>query len=310
MIALTVICVLLAFAAAYWISKPLTQGPRRWIAPALTVAVVIAASAAYMAGGRPGLPGLPHEQAVQQRRDAAPSALSFAEQIERLRDEVRADPSDSDAWALLGRQLARAEQEQEAINAFRRALQIDPAARTFSDLGQTLINLNDGDVTDDARRAFEAAMARDPALPEPYFFLGLDAYQAGDRAAAAQYWTMILARLPEGDPFLAVIARQAVDLLSRPDADARAVAAAEGEMADPEARIAQMVAGLEARLAAEPDDISGWLVLIRVRRTLDDGAGARQALAAAREQFAGDAGALVLLQTAGSLLGLDEEDPS
>lgn len=309
MMVLAIIFVLVAFAAGFWIAGPL-KGAGRWLAPGLTVGMVLAVSGIYLIGGRPDLPGLPHEQAAEQRRIADPSSLSLAEQIESLRDRTRDDPDDAEAWALLGRQLARSEREQEAIEAFQRSLRIDPAARTFSDIGQTLINFNEGEVTPESVRAFDEAMDRDPDLPEPYFFLGLAAYQAGDRSAAAGYWTAILERLPEDSAFRPVIARQAVDLLSRPDVTAQAVAEQADAETEPQARIAQMVSGLETRLADEPDDISGWLVLTRVRRTLGEEDAARDALRAARDVFADGGGETVLLDMAAVLMGLNEEDPS
>ncbi|MEE2567314.1 tetratricopeptide repeat protein [Hyphobacterium marinum] len=309
MMVLAVVFVLVAFAAGFWIAAPL-KGSSRWLAPALTVGLVLVVSGAYMIGGRPDLPGLPHEQAAEQRRNTDPSSLSLAEQIESLRDRTREDDTDAEAWALLGRQLARAEREQEAIEAFQRSLRIDPVARTFSDIGQTLINLNEGEVTPESVRAFEEAMNRDPDLPEPYFFLGLAAYQAGDRAVAADFWTSVLERLPADSAFRPVIARQAVDLLSRPDVNTQAVAEQADTETEPQARIAQMVARLETRLAADPDDISGWLVLLRVRRTLGDEAAARDALGAARDTFETGSGEGALLDMAAALMGLNEEDPS
>lgn len=49
------------------------------------------------------------------------------------------------------------------------------------------------------------------------------------------------------------------------------------------AEILEMVAGLEARLAADPDDVQGWLMLGRSKLTLDD---AEAAIAAYREAVA------------------------
>ena len=53
-----------------------------------------------------------------------------------------------------------------------------------------------------------------------------------------------------------------------------------------------MVERLAARLEKDKSDLPGWLMLIRSYAVLKDAAKAKAAMAAAREQFASDAGAL------------------
>tara|TARA_R110002072_G_scaffold3395_1_gene24871 strand:- start:545 stop:1483 length:939 start_codon:yes stop_codon:yes gene_type:complete len=296
-----------AFSAGFWIALPLLSGRLRWLAPALSIVIAGGAAGVYFIGGQPEMRGVSYAQAADARREADSSTLSPQARVESLRDRVRQDEADSEAWLLLGRELARSGSHLEAIAAFQRALRLDPQARTFSDLGQTLINLNEGTVTDDARRAFEQAQSLDPDLPEAAFFLGLAAYQASDRQAAASQWSSILARLEPDDPFGMVIARQAVDLLSRPNASLEDVEAASDIDMEPQARIGQMISGLEARLVDSPDDLSGWLVLARVKRTLDDRPGSVEALAQAEANFSANPGAMVLVDTARAMLGLNEE---
>jgi len=311
MIVLAVLFSVLAFSAAFWLAQPLLGARAKWAAPLLTVAVVLGAAAIYLINGQPDQPGQPFAQAAEMRRDADPATLTAEGRIERLRDQLRDDDQDAEAWAMLGRELARSEREMEAISAFQRSLQLDPIARTLSDFGQTLINLNEGEVTPDARTAFEQAAALDPQIPEAPFFLGLAAFQDGNRDLAADLWIGILGRLDDSNAFRPVIARQAFNLLSQPNVDMQNVAEARTEMMDPETRIASMVQGLEDRLAADPVDISGWLVLARVRRTLGDEEGARAALNDAAITFAGVEGVDVLLGTGRTMLGISpEEDPS
>jgi len=311
MIVLAVLFSVLAFSAAFWLAQPLLRARAKWAAPLLTVAVVLGAAAIYLINGQPDQPGQPFAQAAEMRRDADPATLTAQGRIERLRDQLRDDDQDAEAWAMLGRELARSEREMEAISAFQRSLQLDPIARTLSDFGQTLINLNEGEVIPDARAAFEQAAALDPQIPEASFFLGLAAFQDGNRDLAADLWIGILGRLDDSNAFRPVIARQAFNLLSQPNVDMQNVAEARTEMMDPETRIASMVQGLEDRLAADPVDISGWLVLARVRRTLGDEEGARAALDDAAINFADVEGVDVLLDTGRTMLGISpEEDPS
>ena len=59
-----------------------------------------------------------------------------------------------------------------------------------------------------------------------------------------------------------------------------------------EKMIRGMVERLAARLEKDKSDLPGWLMLIRSYAVLKDAAKAKAAMAAAREQFASDAGAL------------------
>ena len=62
-----------------------------------------------------------------------------------------------------------------------------------------------------------------------------------------------------------------------------------------------MVARLEARLASDPQDVDGWIMLMRSRKTLGDGARARAALQSA---LAANPGARARLEQAAAVLGV------
>ena len=312
MIVVVMISGLAAILAAIYVATPLARGGRT-AALACAGLIAIGALGVYMINGEPDMPGQPYSGLVERLRTADPMSLSAVEQEERLRDALRTDPEDVEALALLGRYLSRTERELEAVALFERALRIEETARIYSDLGQALLNLNDGALTAQARTAFGQANRLDPSMPEPAFFLGVAAFEDGDRAEAAQRWAGIIARLDGDDPFRQAIAARAGDLLSRPaggpgaeGAAPFAQAAAEG--ADPEAMIAAMVDGLQARVEADPDDLSGWLSLARARRMQDQPDDARAALDAARAQFAGQPGQTAIIAAVERALELEESD--
>ncbi len=303
---------LIALAAAVYVATPLAR-ISRVAALALAGLIALGALGVYLIGGRPDAPGQPYSALVERLRTADPLTLTALEQEERLRDALRTNPQDIDALELLGRYLSRTERELEAVALFERALRIDERARIYSDLGQALLNLNDGALTDQARTAFGQANRLDPSLPEPAFFLGVAAFQDGDRAEAARRWAAILDQLPQDDPSRAAIAARAGDLLARPtggpdtgEAAPFAQAAAEG--ADMDALVASMVDRLQARLQEDPDDLSGWLALARARRMQDQPDEARAALDTARDRFAGQAGQLAMISAVERALQLEESD--
>lgn len=314
-----VFAVLIAFAGmvgALYIASPLARvstGPGgRLGAFAVAALVAVAALGVYLWGGSPGLEGRPYAEVERRLAQAEPESLTLPEQEERLRSIVRRDGENAQALALLGRFLSRTERHLEGIAMMERALRIQSDPRVMSDLGQSLVALNEGAVTPEAERAFRAANDLDPALPEPAFFLGAAAYETGDRAAAARYWTDIIARLPEDDGFRAAIASQAADMLSRPGggpaSEDEAAPFASDDPGDVEAMIAGMVSGLEARLEAEPEDFSGWLTLARVSALRGDDAAARAALDEARARFGARTGADAIMLALEDALQIEEAE--
>lgn len=84
-------------------------------------------------------------------------------------------------------------------------------------------------------------------------------------------------------------------------------AAAEMSPADRAAMIRGMVESLDARLADNPDNIEGWLRLVRSYAALGDRAAAEQALARATDTFPGDSEGGLQLAGLAAQLGLGTE---
>ncbi|KAA5805167.1 hypothetical protein F1654_04060 [Alkalicaulis satelles] len=312
MIVFTLICVALGALAAIWLARPLLGegGPARMVGLGAGAVLAIGALAAYAVNGMPDAPGAPYEPRMAALRDVDPATLSPAEQEEWLRDVVRREPADLDSRRLLARYLASTDRHLEAIAHLEQALRLRTDARLLTDLGQIIMELNEGVMTPEARRAFRAAHDEDPARPEAAYFLGAAAYEDGDRNTAAAYWGGILARLEADDPNRMLIASRAADLLSRPSMGGGDPAAlTEGaERPDIEAMIAGMIDGLEQRLDDDPHDVSGWLTLARARMMQDDPASAARALARGRAVFSEDPGARALLGALGDAFELEETD--
>ena len=71
-----------------------------------------------------------------------------------------------------------------------------------------------------------------------------------------------------------------------------------------QAMVETMVARLAARLDAKGDDLQGWLRLVRAYTVLGRDGEAQEALARAKNQFAGNAQAIEQLDTLAAELGL------
>ncbi|MCP2670661.1 tetratricopeptide repeat protein [Maricaulaceae bacterium EIL42A08] len=311
MMSVIAISALIALAAGVYVATPVARDGARVAGLVIAGLIALGAFGAYLVNGEPDLSGQPYDVLIERLRSTEPTQLTPIEQEERLRDAIRNNPEDIRALTLLGRFLARTDRELEAIGLLQRALRQGEDARIYSDLGEALVNLNEGQVTAEARRAFRRAYELDPNIPEPSFFLGSAAYAEGDRAMAATYWTDIINRLPTDDPYRAAIADRAADLLSRPTggpgADGEAPFA-NAEPGDIEAMISAMVDRLEMRLDDDPGDLSGWLTLARARMMMEKPAEAREALETARSRFEGQPGKLALISALESAFAFEETD--
>jgi cytochrome c-type biogenesis protein CcmH len=137
-----------------------------------------------------------------------------------------------------------------------------------------------GDLTDEARIAFEEAIKRDPKIVEPRFYLARARLLAGDKAGGLAEWRAILADLPPGDERGETI-RQAM-------AEAEGAPGAASGDAGQMAMIRGMVDGLAARLKANPDDPEGWVRLVRAYAVLGEAGSRDAALAQAKARYARD----------------------
>jgi cytochrome c-type biogenesis protein CcmH len=159
----------------------------------------------------------------------------------------------------------------DATQAFRTAIRIlGASAERNAGLGEAIVTAEDGIVTAEARSAFEAAHALDPKAPGPRFYLALAAEQAGKPEEAKRVLQALLADAPAAAPWRPAVEaalaktepaeRQAALAGPTQEDVAEAQNMAEG---DRSAMIESMVTQLAARLKDEPDDVEGWLRLIR-----------------------------------------------
>ncbi|MHA1571321.1 MAG: c-type cytochrome biogenesis protein CcmI, partial [Alphaproteobacteria bacterium] len=238
----------------------------------LLIALPLATTTLYLSLGTPALPGLPFASrpaALQDpAEDEARAALATFEQL------ILDDPSDPRNWLNLGRvKFSLADYEGSAA-AFTQALELtDRHPGALSLYGEALVYAAEGFVTAGARNAFGEALAADPREPRARFYGALADYQAGRREQALDNWLDLATGAPADAVWLPAVherIRAVATELGR-DSDALLATAAPAAPAAPSQaltgdqleRIRGMVAGLAERLAAEPDDLEGWLMLGR-----------------------------------------------
>lgn len=268
---------------------------------AAAVAVAAVTSAVFFAGGaaQPAAPLAARIDALAGQADAdlPPDALAA-----RRRLEAKRAPEDPAAWRALGFAEARLGRWTDAIAAFERALRLGPTTQVLTDLADALIARDEGAVGPRARALAAGALLQDPQNVRARRVLAIGQLQDGDAPGAVAAWSDLIESLDADDGRARLLAAEAAGLLSRPQAgpvdgggDGAAPFLEAGGDLDAMAR--GMVERLDARLAEDPDDFAGWLVLARTRAQLGEWAQSAAALEGA-EAAAGRPGEEAILDAA------------
>lgn len=258
------------------------QPARRATALLALVGIPVLSMAFYLGLGSPNLPGAPLAARLQMPGDDSIEML-----IARVEERLAAHPEDGRGWDVIAPVYLRLDRPDDSRRAFQHAIRLlGSTAVRQSGLGEAILSAEGGIVTADARTAFEAASELDPAAIGPRFFLGLAAEQEGNLAKAADAWGTLLAEVPADAPWRGVLSEALARVGPRTDApDAENVAAVQALSSSEQAGMIEgMVGGLAERLKGQPDDVEGWLRLIRSYVVLGR---ADAAAEAARDALAG-----------------------
>lgn len=258
---------------------------------ALSVAaiVVLGAAALYAATGRPDAPSTARSASAQAA--ASENLPDVDTLIERLRARLESQPGDAVGWRFLGWAYLETGRAPEAVAAYANAIAIEPDNSEFqSGYGEALTAANGGMVPPAARGAFQRAVAREPGNERARYYLALAKAQGGDIRGAVDDWIAALRAAPADSQWAPRFRAEAenaarqigIDISRRLPAAPVAGTAAQQQM------IADMVDGLEQRLAADPNDAEGWLRLMQARMVLGQPERASAALQRALAAFAND----------------------
>jgi len=272
---------LVALAAAGFVVLPLlrapaTAGRQPWVAVGAGVGVLIIGLGAY---GMLGQPQVALSQLVSAM-GGAPNQRDYPALVATLARSMPNRPGDRDGWTLLGRGYMALGMPDQAAKAYQRAVAIaktqDGAAppELLTDYAEA-ITQSSGQITPDAESVFKEALKEDPKDFTSRLYLGLAAAERGDKAGALELWEGLLADAPPDAPWRG----QLIDRV------AALKASTGGGAPNPMAMVAQ----LASRLETNPNDLDGWLRLIRAYTVLGDKEKAGAALTRARTVFANQA---------------------
>lgn len=241
----------------------------------LVAAAPMAAIALYVALGNPGRE--PTEEAMRMAAQApasAANARSLSESVAALEQRLDNSPDDLDGWTMLAESYANLDRFDEAAAAFAKASALAPErAYLHAAEGESVAMAAGGIVTEEARAAFDRALAIDAVEPRARFYLAIGVYQEGRREEALDA-LIALGRDAPGDAGWLPIVRSQIDMIS-----AELGRPVEGAAASPEA--------LEAEIAADDTPYQSWIALIDAYAAAGDMDKAQDALKRARERYAG-----------------------
>lgn len=245
----------------------------------------------------------------QTNFSAAATPNDPAQLIAGLEARLRANPGDVEGWRNLGAAFFLAERFGEAASAYQKAAALKPGDATiWSSLGEALTLAGPGTVPAEAQTAFRRALAIAPKDPRARYFLAIADDMAGRHAQAIDGWFAILADSSPADPWYGSV-RQAIEQIGarhKIDVAARLAALKPASPASPaaaaipgptpeqmraaaglapgqqQAMVDGMVQSLAAKLAANPRNPDGWIMLMRSYATLGRQSEARATLAKAK----------------------------
>lgn len=259
---------------------------RRTAAMVVLVALPVIAATLYLTLGSPQLPGQPlANRAATPLQDRPLDNL-----VAQVEAHLEKNPDDGRGWEVVGPVYMRFGRFEDAVKARRNALRINGAsADREADLGESLMAAANGVVTDEAKAAFERALAHNGKHPKARFFLGVAAYQDGQSAAAGVIWREILKDARPDSPWVGMVREALARLEQAPGPSAEDVAAAEQmKPEDRNAMVRGMVDRLAERLQRDGSDVEGWLRLVRAYTVLGDRDRALSAIADARRALGHD----------------------
>ena len=179
---------------------PAEAGPTRKSRGAVLAAVGVVGLASpliYLGLGSPGLPDQPYGKRLAAWRDADPATLQPAEMAAVLEAITTERPGDLQGLVYLARAQIASGDAPAAARSLLRALKLAPErADLWTLLGQLRVAEAEDKVTPEAVEAFRRALALDPKGTTPRYYLGRARIEAGDVAGGIADWRALAADLP------------------------------------------------------------------------------------------------------------------
>ena len=176
-----VVAALMAALAASAVAVPLLRHRQSRIVGAVAGVLVVGAAA--------GLYPLWSNWHWHDSAQNAAAGPDVAAMVAKLETHLLEDPNDLKGWLMLGRSYVALERMDDAIVAYDHAHRLDAAnAEAALGLGEAMSLRAGGNITPEAAKLFEQALAIEPGSPKALLYGGFAAAARGDVAAARTRW--------------------------------------------------------------------------------------------------------------------------
>ncbi|MGA9341496.1 MAG: c-type cytochrome biogenesis protein CcmI [Rhodanobacteraceae bacterium] len=231
--------------------------PRRPVTAAVAVALLLPA-AALILYRLLGAPQALHEQASQAPVESAVATDGTAppdhgadmqKAITGLVAKLKQHPDDIAGWSLLGRAYQNTQRFEDARDAFKHALGLEPDNVDMKlEYAQAMaLATPEHKLSGEPRKLIESALATDPNNQRGLWLLGIGDYQEGNYQAAIASWNKLLPQLQPGSDLAKSVSEQIADAQTKLGNGGAAPAAAS----------ADNVATPDGPMAAAPDTDAG-----------------------------------------------------
>ena len=173
-------------AAADAKRAPLTRGIKGVLLLAAVV-MPLAVVGLYQAWGNPD--GL----ALYREMQDTPQVSSVEALIDRTERVVEVQPTNGEAWYMLGRAYMSAQRPADAVQAFGNSLnQLGEAPDVLAQLAQARYFANGNQLDPEAVAALDKTLELQPNNPTALGLLGIAAFEGGDYSGTIGYWQRLL----------------------------------------------------------------------------------------------------------------------
>ncbi len=266
---------------------PPTPPAARPFSRLLLLLIPALAAVVYAQVGSFGLPDVPRAD----RLAAAETSNDWEALIARVEQQMEKNPDDVEGWQLLVPNYLNMGRFGDAARAMGQIARIKgPSAELYANMAEAFVFENKGLMTAQSVAIVQAALKIDAKEPKALYYAALGLAQEGKTADARVAFQNLLALSPPTAPWRKTVEQEIAKLA--PNAAAPQISTEQMQGAaglapqDRMAMIRSMVDGLDEKLQSNPNDIEGWLRLIRARTVLKEDDKAASALSTARITFA------------------------
>ena len=262
-----------------------------------------------------GALGTPNLPSAKPKTEATPTAESMDAMIVKLQTRLQSTPSDVEAWRLLGLANFSQQKWQDSADAYDRAVVLAPENGDLKSAeAEALVQGAGGTVTPKAQALIAGALSKNQHDLRARYYDAVAHEQSSDPQGAYDRWAAVLAEAPVGAPWqndvrqrLAALAKTlGKPLVGEPENSGAPQSGVLAQASDGQrAMIEGMVQKQADSLRVNPNDLDGWLRLMRSYVVLNNTDKAKIAWSEAKRVFNGDATALAKLMSAAAELSLN-----